>query len=143
MNPRAPEVVLKEVEQTCRTLVERGGELLTWEWDDSFPAALCVVKSPRDQELLALVEELLPVHWDHESIRQAPRRILELSGARGGLRPGQKLLTTEPADDPLLFAAWWPWGGGTTFSLRVGCVAAGAAAEALQPEAVMRACLGV
>ena len=50
------------------------------------------------------------------------------------------MLTLDPADDPLLFAAWWPWGCGTTVSLRVSCVAYSPAAEASRPLDLLQTC---
>jgi hypothetical protein len=53
------------------------------------------------------------------------------------------MLTRDPDDDPLLYAFWWPWGGNTTFSLRIACVARGDEAEALDPLAALRTSFGL
>jgi len=53
-----------------------------------------------------------------------------------GLRQGQRMFVLDPDHEPLLYAAWWPWNGGKSFSLRVSCTAD----EALP---VVRRCFGL
>jgi len=134
-------MVMQDFQCACEAL--HGGELLRWEWDDRFRAALAAVKSPHHTEVLALLAAHLPTVWDHQSIRQASGPVVQLSRDWGGLRPGQLMYTLDPADDPLLFGVWWPWGGNTTFSLRVGCVVVSDAAGALEPLATLRRLLDV
>lgn len=141
MNPRPPEVVVLDVENACRALKERASDL-SWEWDSRLSAALAVARDPEHETLLALVETQLPISWDYRTIRNAPKRIADVSAAWGGLRHGQKMLTFDPSDDPLLFAAWWPWGGGMAFSLRVSCAIHAAEAAAMDPLTVLRDCFG-
>ena len=71
--------------------------------------------------MLALLDDCLPHRWDHQGINEAPDAAQEIASGWGGLRPGQLLYTSVVEESPLLFAAWWPWDSGTTFSLRVGC----------------------
>jgi len=46
------------------------------------------------------------------------------------------MFVLDPDHEPLLYAAWWPWNGGKSFSLRVSCTAD----EALP---VVRRCFGL
>jgi hypothetical protein len=110
------------------------GASLRWEWDDRFAAALAVVEAPADQAVLALVSQVFAAAWDAQTIQQAPDAARELASS-WGLQRSQRLFALDLDDDPLLFAAWWPWGSGTTFSLRVGC----SASDAAQGEALLRA----
>ena len=139
MEPRTPKDVLVELEQACRALA---GDL-SWEWDSRFSAALSVAHAPQHHDLLGSVAQQLPSPWDAASIREAPPRLVTLSQAWGGLRPGQQMFTRDPDDNPLLYAVWWPWGGDQTFSLRVTCAAGTEEAEALDPLSVLRACFGL
>jgi hypothetical protein len=95
---------------------------LRWEWDGRFSAALAVVEAPADTATLALIGQAFTTAWDAQTIKQAPDATRKLASS-WGLQRSQRLFTLEIDDDPLLFAAWWPWGSGTTFSLRVGCTA--------------------
>ena len=102
-------------------------------------AALAVVHDPHHRQIHALLDELFTESLDHQSVREAPERLSALSANLGGLRPGQRMYTLRPEDDPLLLALWWPWNNGTRFSLRVGCHAAGEAAQALDPATALKA----
>jgi len=110
------------------------GASLRWEWDGRFAAALAVVKVPADAPVLALVSQAFAGSWDSQTILQAPDRARLLESCWGGLQRGQRLFSLDLGDEPLLFAAWWPWGSGTTFSLRVGC----AASDPAEGEALLR-----
>jgi hypothetical protein len=136
---RAPKEVLAELEHACRALAEG----LSWEWDGRFSVALAVTRDPEHHDVLARVATQFPFPWDAKSIRDAPERLVTLINGWGGLRPGQQMFTRDPGDDPLLYAVWWPWGGNTTFSLRVACDANGDEAAALDPLATLRSCFGV
>lgn len=134
--PRALDDVLADAMGASARLVEATREL-RWEWDSRFSAVLCVVKSPRDVAVLELVAALFPSGWDGKTISQAPDPVRALA-SDWGLKAGQRLFTLDPADDPLFFAAWWPWGAGTTFSLRISCVAGSPAVEGHDPLTQLR-----
>jgi hypothetical protein len=133
MLPRTPDDSLADAMRATARLTEATRDFLRWEWDSRFSAALSVVKSPRDLIVLELIVGLFPSAWDHQTIAQAPDSVRALVSAWGGLMAGQRLFTLDPADDPLFFAAWWPWGGGTAFSLRVSCAVSSQAAKGCDP----------
>jgi hypothetical protein len=137
MPPRTLDDALADAMRASARLTEDTREPLRWEWDSRFSAVLSVVKSPLDLPVLELVGGLFPVGWDHRTISQAPDSVRALA-SDWGLKVGQRLFTLDPADDPLFFAAWWPWGAGTTFSLRISCTARGPAAEARDPLTQLR-----
>jgi hypothetical protein len=116
---------MTEVDAVLARLAEGTLELF-WDFDSRFDTAVGRVSAPDDAPLLGLLDECFPHNWDHQSIDGAPDVTRAIADSAGGLRPGQRLWTLDPADSPLLYAAWWPWGSGTTFSLRVGCIAADA-----------------
>jgi hypothetical protein len=138
MPTRSTSDVIQQIETVCRELKERGG--LSWEWDGGFSVALAVAQAPQHTEVLTLLDELFTSSHDDVSIREAPGQIASLSANLGGLRPGQKMLTLDSDDDPLLFALWWPWGGGERFSLRVGCHAVADEADATT---LLKGCFGL
>jgi len=132
--------VLTRIEEASRQLIA-GTQPLRWEWDDRFSAARLVVQAADAPRILALVRAQLPGGaWQAESIKQAPALARTLAGKWGGLQQGQELFTFDLDQAPVLFASWWPWSGGTTFSLRVSGAACGAEVEM---SALIRRCFSL
>lgn len=132
--------VVAEVSQVCRAIVAEAN--LSWEWDGRFGCALAALKQDRQEAILALLATHFPEgRWESSSIGTAPERVAAIA-KRWGLRGGQALYAGDAAGDPLLFAAWWPWGGNTTFSLRIG-LDVGASANGVDAEATLRSCFGL
>lgn len=132
--------VVAEFSRICRAIV--GEAALTWEWDGRFGCALAALKEDRREAILALLATHFPNgRWESSTIGGAPERVGTIAKA-WGLRGGQALYTLDSTNDPLLFAAWWPWGGNTTFSLRIG-LNVGADAAGFDTEATLRDCFGL
>ncbi len=140
---RTPDQALADVTRAVGRLTAASRGLLTWEWDSRFSAALGIVKAPHHLPILELLGQLFPRAWDDRTLRQAPEAVRLVAAAWGGMQAGQRLLVIEPADDPLFFAAWWPWGSGTTFSLRISCAARSAAAKDCEPLTQLRRCFAL
>lgn len=113
--------VMVQVDAALARLVVETRELI-WDWDRRFDTAVGRVSAPEHLAVLALLDSCFAHRWDHQDLREAPDMAREIADAWGGLRPGQRLYTLDPVAQPLLFAAWWPWGSGKTFSVRIGCV---------------------
>jgi hypothetical protein len=64
--------------------------------------------------------ETLTTSWTEATLATAPAPIKALADACGGLRAAQLLLWGGGVDAPGAFGLWWPWGDGTTVSLRIG-----------------------
>lgn len=132
--------VLTKIEEASRQLIA-GTQPLRWEWDDRFSAARLVVQAADAPRILALVRaQFSGGAWQSTTIKQAPALARTLAGKWGGLQQGQELFAADLADVPLLFASWWPWSGGATFSLRVGADTRGAA---LEMSALLRRCFSL
>jgi hypothetical protein len=113
---------MSSFEAELEKLVKRCNELpVSWDWDGRFSAAVAVVEDPDHHALLERVEAVLPHHWDHQTIGDASAAVRAIADLTGGLRAGQRLFMLDPEGDPVLFAAWWPWGSGMVFSLRIAC----------------------
>jgi hypothetical protein len=109
---------LSEIENRCKDFVSATREFLQWEWDGRFLLMLSVMESHHREEIEPLVQQCFGHKWSREDDLPAAAR--DILGGIGGLRARQYLLTTDPASDPMLFCAWWPWGGGGKVSLRFG-----------------------
>ncbi len=79
----------------------------------------------------------LPRGWTTKSLDAAPTNLKALTQRTGGLRSNQRLLAG--ADDTL-YGLWWPWGNGTTITLRIGLVDLAAHSE---PVVQLRVLFGV
>jgi hypothetical protein len=68
----------------------------------------------------AVYAEAFPTTWTSETLGRAPASVQALAETCGGLRAAQQLLWGGDADGPGAFGLWWPWGDGTTVTLRIG-----------------------
>jgi hypothetical protein len=103
----------------CQALVAETKGTLEWESDGRFG---CVVAAfgASDADAVRAAVVLAAEHvWTPENIDSAHKRVQDLASGFG-LRPGQILFTSDAADPQMVFAAWWPWGGGQRISVRVG-----------------------
>jgi hypothetical protein len=74
-------------------------------------------------EARAAIAEVLPTSWSAATLGEAPEEVRALADRCGGLRSSQLLFWAGAQDGPGSpgpFGLWWPWGDGTTVSLRVG-----------------------
>lgn len=117
-----PELV-EQFQAVCTQLITSGSDLFSWDWDNRFLAAISTFKRPDEQRVLGLLEEVFSKQWTSESDLTPDDK--ELVGSCGGLFPGQRLFLSGAARAPVLVAMWWPWGDGTTISLRVRIVVSG------------------
>ncbi len=127
----------------CQRLLEAMQDVAPWKWDDDYVAALVIIESPHESEVLATLTELLPHSWNHRDIKNAPEPVRQVSGAWGGLMTGQLLFVLDPEADPMLFATWWPWGNRLKSSLRVSCTARSEVVATADPQANLRGCFGL
>ncbi len=121
---RTTEEIMADVDATLGRLVDATRELV-WDWDRRFNTAVGRVSDPDHLAVLTLLDDCYAHRFDHETITGAPEVVQNISGGWGGMRPGQFLYTFDADALPLLFAAWWPWDSGTTFSVRIGCLMPG------------------
>lgn len=143
MHERPLSEILEPLETACVRLRDGSQGIAVWEWDDRFAAVLAVVAAPADQEFLALLRVVMGNEWDHVDIRQSPEMVGRAAGVWGGLTTDQRFFALDPEVDPMLYAAWWPWGSRKKFSVRVSCLARGSAAVEADPQATIRRCFGI
>ncbi|QOL25314.1 hypothetical protein LP316_13585 [Thalassotalea sp. LPB0316] len=94
---------------------------LAWEWDDKHQVLLTHFARNFAPDIQALVAKELPEHWHVNNFKSAPRILREQLIRYGKLSKGQHYYTKSATDDcPALIAIWWPWGHGSTYSLRFG-----------------------
>ena len=91
-----------------------------WSWDSRLS---CVSSSfntdiePQAKQATAIV---LGTEWTMANIAQAPPALQTIAQRTGGLRQGQRVLSTAAFGRVFAYGLWWPWGDGMTTSMRIG-----------------------
>lgn len=94
---------------------------LEWEWDTRFGMALAAFDFERADAIQAALASELPHRFMAHDLAAAPQRTRDFAQQLGGMRGGQILFTSSDADPVMVVCAWWPWGNGKRFSIRLGC----------------------
>ena len=113
---------LDALETVCQRISLNIPENCPWRWDKEFNLALTVIDT-QDEIMVELPLTLEFSHkWDFTTINDAEAPIRDFFQAGFGIVPGQKVLTMDPINGVVLYAAWWPWGDDERISLRLGLV---------------------
>ena len=111
---------IDQLEVMCKDIFEKGSDIFSWQWDGRFELMLTTISSEALPSASSIMDKLPLTTWDSSSVKNAPQGVQQAAKNMGGLRPGQKIITSEPNGEILLFQAWWPWGGGDKISIRIG-----------------------
>jgi hypothetical protein len=106
-------------ENICRGILDALQEELSWKWDSRFETVLAEFNVDRKDLVHETLKGYFSIIWDMLNIDRAPEAVRIINNHLGGLRPGQLLFTSDSNRDAFLFCAWWPWGNGTTISIRL------------------------
>jgi len=106
------------LETLAKATAEAFAGVLTWKWDGRFQAAVAEFDLSAQEKVRAVLRQHLAHSWDSATLGTAPAPVQAACAGLGGLQRGQ-LAFASGTQEPLLFAAWWPWGNGRTVSLRV------------------------
>ena len=93
--------------------------VLLLKWDDRFGTVLAEFKVDNKDSVREVLERYLGNVLDNSDIKKAPRAVNTAVKNLGGLTHGQLFFTSDIDLDMFLFCAWWPWGNGTTISIRI------------------------
>ena len=114
--------VITKFENICKTLENAFKGVFSWKWDDRFAAVLTEFSAELQENVEKVLNPLLMFKWDSNSIATAPETVQLVKNHLGGLMSSQLLYTSDPKQEEILFGAWWPWGDGSTISLRVSLI---------------------
>jgi hypothetical protein len=115
---------LFEALKRLRTKWPKGG----WSWDNRLSCVASSFGIELVTEAHTALADCLPHEWTMKSIGASPPAVREIADATGGIRPDQRLFSSDPGGRIIGYGLWWPWGDDITISLRVGL--AGYVAEA-------------
>ena len=104
----------------CTRIKQATPPAYKWQWDDRFDVALISFDKADKENILSAVLSEFMKQWDHKSIGKAAKQVQKLVKSIFDIKPGQLIFTTDESMSCVLLAAWWPWGDGSTFSIRVG-----------------------
>jgi hypothetical protein len=91
-----------------------------WMYDRRLKCVASSIPLVREADARAAMADVLPVSFSVDTLATASAGQRDLVEKCGGLRASQLLFWGGGDDAPGVFGLWWPWGDGTTVSLRIG-----------------------
>ena len=91
-----------------------------WSYDRRLKCVASSIPLTLEPEARAAIAEVLPLSFSVDTLTSAGQGVRGLVEKCGGLRATQLVLWGGGDDAPGVFGLWWPWGDGTTVSLRIG-----------------------
>jgi hypothetical protein len=131
---------LNEIYQSLATAFSTS---LNWHPDDRFAGVLAEFDIEAADSMQAAIRAHLPVEWDSNSIKGAPKNIRKAMESFGGLQPGQLVFTSDPGKKVTLLGLWWPWANGSKISIRFIPVAARPSKQLEKSQAVLKQAFGI
>ena len=91
-----------------------------WTYDRRLKCVASSVPLARENDMRTAMAGVLTTSYSADALATAPAGVQTLATSCGGLRASQLLFWGGEPDGPGPFGLWWPWGDGTTVSLRIG-----------------------
>ncbi len=108
-----------EFENIYREIFNAFQGVLLWQWDDRFKAVLAEFNVSSKDSVREVLERFLGNVQDSTDIDKAPDTVNTVINNFGGLMKGQLFFNSDIDRNTFIFCAWWPWGNGTTISIRI------------------------
>jgi len=110
----------QEIREASSNLIESFNELLTWRWEEEKDVLLAEFASGKAEQVISILQKEYTHEWNRKSIKQAPCTIKNELGSHAKLIKEQRIFTSSPTENQKSVAAiLWPWGHGSTLSLRL------------------------
>ena len=91
-----------------------------WSYDRRLKCVSSSIPLAREAEARSAIAEALPASFSVDTLPSAGEGVRGLVEKCGGLRATQLVFWGGGDSAPGAFGLWWPWGDGTTVSLRIG-----------------------
>jgi hypothetical protein len=91
-----------------------------WSYDRRLRCVASSIPMTLEPAARAAMSEVLTTSWTAQTLAEAPEDVRKLAEGCGGVRSSQLLFWGGGPGAPGAFGLWWPWGDGTTVSLRIG-----------------------
>jgi hypothetical protein len=112
---------IPELERACRAIAADAANCCRWEWAESLPGILAVIRVQDARTVERILAKNFARKWTSADAGEATGAVKNILARLDGIRGGQFLYVSVPEQDPMLFAAWWPWSDGASISIRLGC----------------------
>jgi hypothetical protein len=110
----------EKIEEFTRPLICLLGDQLSWRWEDRFSVMLSEFSRNKKDKTLSVLRQELQHEWNKKTIKKAPQEIKDHLGPLIKLSKDQLILACPATEStPAMIALWWPWGHGSTYSLRL------------------------
>lgn len=110
----------EQIKNTSQPILKQFSDLLTWRWEERKEVLLAEFASGKAEDVLKVLKQSFLHEWDKQSIKGAPQSLLNELGDHAKLSKNQTLYTLPPKpNQPTVVAILWPWGHGSTLSLRL------------------------
>lgn len=110
----------QEVKEASIDLVASLNELLIWRWEEEKNVLLAEFASGKADKVIAILQQHCAHEWNIKSIKNAPKSIKIELADNAKLIKNQRIFTNPPKNDQKsVVAILWPWGHGSTYSLRL------------------------
>jgi hypothetical protein len=91
-----------------------------WSYDRRLRCVASSIPMSLEPVARAAMTEVLTTSWTAQTLAAAPEDVRKVAEGCGGVRSSQLLFWGGDTGAPGAFGLWWPWGDGTTVSLRIG-----------------------
>ena len=91
-----------------------------WTYDRRLKCVASSIPINLEAEARAAMTEVLPTSFSAQTLAAAPENVRKVAEGCGGVRSSQLLFWGGELGGPGTLVLWWPWGDGTTVSLRIG-----------------------
>ena len=110
----------QQVEKATEHIVKSMSGAHKWQWEADRHALLSEFARDKIEQTLQSLQKQFVHQWDKKSIKNMSKSLKAQLGDLAKLSKEQ-LLFTSPATEnhPAILAVWWPWGHGSTVSLRL------------------------
>lgn len=108
-----------EIETIYKELFAAFKGILSWKWDNRLETALAEFSNHEKDNIQTILKRYFSIVWTSSNSDGMPENVQALDAHLGKLRVGQLLFTSDTNQDNFIFCAWWPWGNGTTTSIRI------------------------
>jgi len=114
----------QEVRAASVDLIESFDDLLIWHWEADKNVLLAEFASGKADKVISILNQNFPHKWNRKSISKAPISIKQELGNYTKLIKEQCIYTRPPTgNNKIVTAILWPWGHGSTLSLRLTLLA--------------------